>query len=175
MLLSNITSHPSLTPHLATLTIPIIRFINPNSDPISSNYPLYFYPLSISSSSTIHPLYRPDQINPDSKDLEAVEAIRVLVQAFEEGGVVSERMMESDGEGKGGDAEKKVETGAGRRRKGGVHFLGSVFANMSMVSDIERLVFELFLVQMSRPLIHSCFYPPRFQHTLSFLRPGLSF
>ena len=50
-------------------------------------------------------------------ELPTVDAVRALVQAFEDG------------------AAEGVEEGKeGAKRKGGVHFLASVFANISMVS-----------------------------------------
>jgi len=50
-------------------------------------------------------------------DLQRVEAVRALVQAFEDGA---------------GEGVAKAKEGA--KRKGTVHFLASVFANISMVS-----------------------------------------
>jgi hypothetical protein len=52
----------------------------------------------------------------DFENLPRVEAVRALVQAFEDGA--------SEGVAKGKE---------GARRKGTVHFLASVFANISMV------------------------------------------
>lgn len=52
-------------------------------------------------------------------ELATVDAVRALVQAFE------------DGAGEGVEEGKE-----GAKRKGGVHFLASVFANISMVSPI---------------------------------------
>lgn len=54
-------------------------------------------------------------------ELQRVEAVRALVQAFEDGA--------SEGVGK-----KDADKGMGGKRKGTVHFLASVFANISMVS-----------------------------------------
>ena len=114
MLLSNLTSHPSLLPLIAHLTIPIIPL------PKSEHYPPYFFPAAASASSTIHPDFRdPVFDNTNSEERQAGEretdGLRALVQAFEDGA--------SDGvkEGKG-------------KRKGECHFLSSVFANVSMVS-----------------------------------------
>ena len=114
MLLSNITSHPSLLPQIANLTIPIVPLTK------STHYPPYHLPYSASSSSTIHPDFRdPAVIAPNveagQEPERQVEALRGLVQAFE------------DGAGEG------VKDGKGKR-KGECHFLASVFANVSMVS-----------------------------------------
>jgi hypothetical protein len=52
MLLSNLTSHPSLVPVFAALTVPVVPL------PGSSHYPPYFLPAAASASSTIHPDFR---------------------------------------------------------------------------------------------------------------------
>lgn len=126
MLLSNITFHPSLTPLLSNLTIPIISIpatssstdSTGNSDSASNKIPPppYYFPLSRSGSSTIHPGYR-SEMEAEGTTVPRVEAVRALVQAFEDGS--------SEG------VAKAVE---GAKRKGTVHFLASVFANISMVS-----------------------------------------
>lgn len=67
-----------------------------------------------------------DKINiPGKRQLDDrdVEAIRALVQAFEDG--ATEGVESADA-----DLAKKA------KRKGGVHFLASVFANISMVRII---------------------------------------
>ncbi len=53
----------------------------------------------------------------EEKEVETIESVRALVQAFE------------DGAAEGVEEGKKE-----AKRKGGVHFLASVFANISMVS-----------------------------------------
>ncbi|GHJ85089.1 hypothetical protein NliqN6_1491 [Naganishia liquefaciens] len=116
MLLSNISSHASITPMIPLLQIPIIEMPPlPASYPNASTIPPYYFPLSRSASSTIHPAFRPEmEAKPDQ--LPTVDAVRALVQAFEDG------------------AAEGVEEGKeGAKRKGGVHFLASVFANISMV------------------------------------------
>ncbi|WVQ86231.1 hypothetical protein IAT38_008399 [Cryptococcus sp. DSM 104549] len=119
MLLSNLTSHVSLVPLLATLTIPLIPL------PLSKHAP-YFLPASASSSSTTHPDYRDPDIGPANAEagqgeVFEIEAIRALVQAFEDGA--------SDG----------VKSGEGKR-KGECHFLASVFANISMAPATRQLL-----------------------------------
>jgi hypothetical protein len=113
MLLSNLTSHPSLLPAIATLTIPIVPL------PKSKQYPPYFLPASASSSSTTHRDYWNPEISPPNVEAgqepeREIEGIRALVQAFEDG------------------AAEGVKEGSGKR-KGECHFLASVFANISMV------------------------------------------
>jgi hypothetical protein len=114
MLLSNLTSHAALVPAMAQLTIPIIPL------PLSKHYPPYYLPASASASSTIHPDYRdPAVIGPNKEagqePVREVEAVRALIQAFEDG--ASDGVRDSVG-----------------KRKGECHFLASVFANLSMVS-----------------------------------------
>ncbi|BEJ13477.1 hypothetical protein CspHIS471_0306510 [Cutaneotrichosporon sp. HIS471] len=119
MLLSNLTSHPGLVPMLANLTIPIVGL------PKAKAYPPWFLPAAASASSTVHPEYRDPQFSANEEAGQEpereVEAVRALVQAFEDGA--------SDGvkEGKG-------------KRKGEVHFLASVFANLSMVPATRHLL-----------------------------------
>ncbi|OXG43804.1 cytoplasmic protein [Cryptococcus neoformans] len=120
MLLSNITSHPSLIPNLANLTIPIIPL------PKSTHYPPYFLPASGSASSTIHPDFRDPTIGLANAEAgqepeREIEAVRALVQAFEDGA--------SDG----------VKEGTGKR-KGDCNFLASVFANISMAPVTRQLL-----------------------------------
>lgn len=116
MLLSNISAHPNITPMIPLLQIPILEMPPlPASFPNASSIPPYYYPLSRSASSTVHPAFRPDMEEKPEK-LPTVDAVRALVQAFE------------DGAGEGVDEGKE-----GAKRKGGVHFLASVFANISMV------------------------------------------
>lgn len=115
MLLSNLSSHPTLVPTIAHLTVPIVPL------PLSKHYPPYYFPASASSSSTIHPDYRDPAFVPPNKEAgqeeeRPVEAVRALVQAFEDGA--------SDG----------VKDGKGKR-KGDCNFLASVFANITMVSE----------------------------------------
>lgn len=117
MLLSNLTSHPSLLPAIVSLTIPIIPL------PKSKHYPPYFLPSSASASSTTHPDYRDPEVSPPNAEAgqepeRQVEGIRALVQAFEDG------------------AAEGVKEGSGKR-KGECHFLASVFANISMVSTSQ--------------------------------------
>jgi hypothetical protein len=114
MLLSNLTSHPTLTLLISKITIPIIPLTT------SKHYPPYHLPAAASASSTIHPDWRdPSFTAPNAEagqeDERDVEGLRALVQAFE------------DGAGEG------VKDGKGKR-KGECHFLASVFANISMVS-----------------------------------------
>ncbi|WVQ72728.1 hypothetical protein IAR50_002288 [Cryptococcus sp. DSM 104548] len=121
MLLSNITSHPSLIPLLANLTIPLIPL------PKSTHYPPYYLPASGSSSSTIHPDFRdpslglPPNAEVGQEPEREVEAIRALVQAFEDG--ASEGVRDAQG-----------------KRKGECHFLASVFANISMAPVTRQLL-----------------------------------
>jgi len=116
MLLSNLTSHPSLLPPIADLVIPIILL------PQSKHYPPYFFPATASASSTIHPDFRDPAFGRGRPNAEAgqedeqeIQGLRALVQAFEDG------------------AAEGVKEGKGKR-KGECHFLASVFANVSMVS-----------------------------------------
>lgn len=116
MLLSNLTSHPNLVPILANLTIPIVGL------PKAKAYPPWFLPAAASASSTMHPEYRdPTFVAPNAEAGQEpereIEAARALVQAFEDG--ASEGVKEGNG-----------------KRKGEVHFLASVFANLSMVSIV---------------------------------------
>jgi hypothetical protein len=113
MLLSNLTSHPSLLAPISTITIPVVPL------PRSKIYPPYYLPASASSSSTRHADFRDRTLNqPDGgvgqSDEVYIEGLRALVQAFEDGA--------GEGVGKG--------TG---KRKGECHFLASVFANVSTV------------------------------------------
>ena len=109
MLLSNLTSHPTLVPAISSLTVPIVTLVSPS-------YPAWYLPAGASSSSTIHPAYRDPSFvaAPDQSEEYDVEGIRALVQAFVDG------------------ASPGVERGEGKR-KGECHFLASVFANVSMV------------------------------------------
>lgn len=113
MLLSNLTSHPSLLNPISSLTIPITPL------PKSKHYPPYLLPAAASASSTFHPDYRNPALGKNldagQEDDREIEGMRALVQAFE------------DGAGEG------VKEGKGKR-KGECHFLASVFANVSMVS-----------------------------------------
>ncbi|WVR08722.1 hypothetical protein IAU60_005780 [Kwoniella sp. DSM 27419] len=120
MLLSNLTSHASLVTSLTNLTIPLVPL------PKSKHYPPYFLPASASSSSTIHPDYRDPTFLPPNQEAEQgegieMEAIRALVQAFEDG------------------ASEGVKEGSGKR-KGDCHFLASVFANISMAPSTRQLL-----------------------------------
>ncbi|CAD6589786.1 MAG: hypothetical protein TREMPRED_005515, partial [Tremellales sp. Tagirdzhanova-0007] len=120
MLLSNITSHPSLLPPIADLTIPIIPL------PQSKHYPPYFLPATASASSTIHPDFRDPafgrpNLEVGQEDEREIEGVRALVQAFE------------DGAGQG------VKEGNGRR-KGECHFLASVLTNISMLPATRSLL-----------------------------------
>jgi len=120
MLLSNLTSHPSLLPAILSLTIPIIPL------PRSKHYPPYFLPSSASLSSTTHPDYRDPAVSRPNAEAgqepeREIEGIRALVQAFEDG------------------AAEGVKEGSGKR-KGECHFLASVFANISMVSGMRQTI-----------------------------------
>ncbi|OCF45537.1 cytoplasmic protein [Kwoniella heveanensis CBS 569] len=120
MLLSNLTSHASLIPTLANLTIPLVPL------PKSKVYPPYFLPASASSSSTTHPDYREPAFVPPNEEVGQtdaidIEGIRALVQAFEDG------------------ASEGVKEGKGKR-KGECHFLASVFANISMAPSTRQLL-----------------------------------
>ncbi|WWC92461.1 uncharacterized protein L201_007419 [Kwoniella dendrophila CBS 6074] len=122
MLLSNLTSHPSLVSSLTNLTIPLVPL------PKSKHYPPWFLPASASSSSTTHPDYRDPTYLPPNKEAEQgdeieIDAIRALVQAFEDG--ASEGVKEGKSESK---------------RKGECHFLSSVFANISMAPSTRHLL-----------------------------------
>jgi len=103
--------------------IPIIPISTPTSEtPADSTRPSpppYFFPLSRSGSSTIHLHYR-SEMEADPESIPKIEAVRALVQAFEDGA--------AEGVAKGDAAAK---------RKGTVHFLASVFANISMVSRVS--------------------------------------
>jgi hypothetical protein len=120
MLLSNLTSHTSLLPQIVNLTIPIVGL------PLSKHYPPYHLPAAASASSSFHPDYRDPAVVPANAEAgqeeeRDIEALRALVQAFE------------DGAGEG------VKEGKGKR-KGECHFLASVFANVSMVSPVRNVV-----------------------------------
>ncbi|WWC72725.1 uncharacterized protein I206_106689 [Kwoniella pini CBS 10737] len=122
MLLSNLTSHPSLVSSLTNLSVPLVPL------PKSKQYPPYFLPASASSSSTTHPDYRdpsylPPNAEVDQSDEVEIDAIRALVQAFEDG--ASEGVKEGKKEAK---------------RKGECHFLASVFANISMAPSTRPLL-----------------------------------
>jgi hypothetical protein len=113
MLLSNLTSHPSLVPTFAALTIPLVSL------PGSTQYPPYYLPAAASASSTIHPDFRDPAYGPPNaavrqEEAREIEAVRALVQAFEDG--AGEGVRDSKG-----------------KRKGECHFLASVFANISIV------------------------------------------
>lgn len=114
MLLSNLTSHPSLVPMIADLKVPIVPL------PQAKEYPPYYLPACASGSSTIHPEFRdtsfgiPPNAEAGQEPERDVEAVRALVQAFEDG--ASDGVRDSNG-----------------KRKGECHFLASVFANLSMV------------------------------------------
>lgn len=121
MLLSNISSHHSLLSSLANLYVPLVPL--PNASKKDEGEPTWYLPAGISASSTVHRDYRDPTIVPPNKeagqgDERPVEAIRALVQAFEDG------------------AAQGVKEGKGKR-KGECHFLASVFANISTV----RIVF----------------------------------
>lgn len=128
MLLSNISSHPSLTPLIPSLPIPLISI----SATTQAHFPKFYYPYARSASSTVHPDFRPMMEESRAPvgsqsgvewERGSVEAIRCLVQAFEEG------------------AAEGVEKGdKDAKRKGSVHFLASVFANVSMVSPLSQRV-----------------------------------
>ena len=148
MLLSNISSHHSLLPSLASLSIPLVPFSNPSKIPPPSHSsgddsqaaesaavgkaervePGWYLPEGLSASSTVHRDYRDPAICPPNKEAgqgeeRQVEAIRALVQAFEDGAAGGVK------EGKG-------------KRKGECHFLASVFANISTVSLALGLCFR---------------------------------
>lgn len=120
MLLSNLTSHTSLLPQIVNLTIPIVGL------PLSKHYPPYHLPAAASASSSFHPDYRDPAVVPANAEAgqeeeRDIEALRALVQAFE------------DGAGEG------VKEGKGKR-KGECHFLASVFANVSMLPATRQLL-----------------------------------
>ncbi|EIW66255.1 hypothetical protein TREMEDRAFT_45756 [Tremella mesenterica DSM 1558] len=120
MLLSNLTSHPTLLPIIASLQIPISRL------PKSSHYPPYYFPASASISSTIHPDYwgpsigRLNELVGQEEETD-IEAVRALAEAFADGASVD------------------VKKGRGKR-KGECHFLASVFANISMAPTTRSLL-----------------------------------
>ena len=135
MLLSNITSHPTLLPHIAALQIPIARL------PKSNHYPPYFFPACASASSTTHPdFWGPmiGRLNTEVGQEEEtdIEAVRALVQAFEDG--AGEGVRDSKG-----------------KRKGECHFLASVFANISMVRQAPRAP-VIWLTGRPRQPAHFC-------------------
>jgi len=139
MLLSNLTSHPNLVPHIASLKIPIIPL------PQSTTYPPYFLPTSLSATSTIHPDFRDPTIGPPNKEAgqeeeREIEGLRALVQAFEDG--ASDGVKDSKG-----------------KRKGECHFLASVFANISMVSPDNSGFCDSAKVQA--PALRSLLLAPR--------------
>ncbi|KAL7422943.1 Protein hgh1 [Cryptotrichosporon argae] len=120
MLLSNLTSHPTILPTIAALTIPVVPL------PLSKHYPPYYLPASASGSSTVQPDFREPSVMPPNReagqeDEREIEGLRALVQAFEDGA--------SDG----------VKDNKGKR-KGECHFLASVFANVSMLPAIRSLL-----------------------------------
>jgi hypothetical protein len=122
MLLSNLSSHPTLTAIFANLRIPLT--------PLPDSTPNYYLPASRAGSSTVHADYREPEMRdkihiPGKRQLDDrdVDAIRALVQAFEDG--ATEGVESTDAE------QAKL-----AKRKGGVHFLASVFANISMVSRL---------------------------------------
>ncbi|KAK4688753.1 hypothetical protein P7C73_g1356, partial [Tremellales sp. Uapishka_1] len=119
MLLSNISSHPSLIAQLTSLTIPLIPL------PESKIYPPYFLPASMSASSSVHADYRDPSFGQRSEvgqeGEREIEGIRALVQAFEDGAIEGTK----DNKGK---------------RKGDCHFLASVFANISMIPSTRHLL-----------------------------------
>jgi hypothetical protein len=109
-----------LLPQIVNLTIPIVGL------PLSKHYPPYHLPAAASASSSFHPDYRDPAVVPANAEAgqeeeRDIEALRALVQAFE------------DGAGEG------VKEGKGKR-KGECHFLASVFANVSMVSPGRNVV-----------------------------------
>ena len=113
MLLSNLTSHPTLLPQIVNVDIPIIPLTK------SKHFPPYYLPAAASASSTIHPDWRDPYVTKPNyeagqEDERTFEGLRALVQAFEDG------------------AAEAVKEGKGKR-KGDVNFLASVFANISMV------------------------------------------
>lgn len=119
MLLSNLTSHPSLLPQIAHLIIPIIPL------PETKHYPPYFFPAAASASSTVHrdfrdPAFSRPNAEAGQEEERDIEGLRALVQAFEDG------------------AAEGVKEGKGKR-KGECHFLASVFANVSMVTFLIGL------------------------------------
>lgn len=133
MLLSNLSSHPSLLPLIARLAVPIVPL--PLAPPLPApagedgaaaanatvEQPKWYLPAGLSGSSTVHREYRDPSLVPPNKaagqeDERPIEAVRALVQAFEDGAGRGVK------EGKGG-------------RKGECHFLASVFANLSTVSE----------------------------------------
>ncbi|ORX40811.1 cytoplasm protein [Kockovaella imperatae] len=120
MLLSNLTSHPSLLPQIINLDIPIIPLT------LSKHYPPWYLPAAASASSTIHPDWRDTRITKPNAEAgqeeeRTVEGLRALVQAFEDG------------------AAEGVKEGKGKR-KGDVNFLASVFANISMTPSTRTLL-----------------------------------
>jgi hypothetical protein len=81
MLLSNLTSHPNLVAHIASLKIPVIPL------PLSKTYPPYFLPASLSATSTIHPDFRDPTIGSANKEAgqeeeREVEGLRAMVLAM---------------------------------------------------------------------------------------------
>jgi hypothetical protein len=119
MLLSNLTSSASACSLLISMKIPII---------LSPQIQNGFYPTQARCGSSPAPVPYPE-----GETIE-IRALPLLVDAFVQGAVGSSGRVDKEsgggeGEGKkdGGDElEKKV-------RKGDLHFLASVFANVSMV------------------------------------------
>lgn len=119
---------------IADLKIPVVGL------PKSKVFPPYYLPACASGSSTMHPDFRdpafniPPNAEAGQEPEREIEAVRALVQAFEDG------------------ASEGVKEGTGKR-KGDVNFLASVFANLSMVSVFrQRMPGCMLLTSRSLPL-----------------------
>lgn len=125
---------------IAGLKVPIVPL------PMAKQYPPYYLPACASGSSTIHPEFRDTGLgvapNAEAGQEEErdVEAVRALVQAFEDG--AGEGVKDSNG-----------------KRKGECHFLASVFANLSMVSAGEMALL------IRRSLLPGHCFSPLSQHS----------
>lgn len=105
---------------IAALKVPIVPL------PKAKEFPPYYLPASASKSSTVHPEFRDTAFTAPNEEAgqepeRDIEAVRALVQAFEDG--AGEGVRDSNG-----------------KRKGECHFLASVFANLSMVGSSFRHV-----------------------------------
>ncbi|KAL7417922.1 hypothetical protein BDY24DRAFT_373360 [Mrakia frigida] len=137
MLLSNLTSSLPLTKSLSTLLIPYLPLLpDPKSKP--AQLQTYYLPSSRCASAT-----PPGNLPRGDEEVtvEFVPALSLLVEAFVQGGGV-------DGVKESEDGEQK-EVGA---RKGDVHFLATVFSNLSVLPPIRQALLSPALDYPKHPL-----------------------